>query len=485
MQSIVDRVDEVAAKCVDALSGDPAASIAQIRARLSEPLRLAVIGARDAGKSTLVNALLHSRVAPTDSLECTKLVAWYRFDEDERVEVVRGGNPMVTMPLDRHGMIPAELGEEAIHADHLRVWLNSPVLSSMTLIDTPGFDSSDELTSARSRELFERHPVDAMVFVLNRHLGSDERDAIDEFSSLTRRLQGSAVNAIGVLTKIDYLDDDSPWEVGDRLASELARELALAASTVEPVMGLLAETAAAHAITGTHFWHLQTLAELPEECVESVQDLADAETSVSSKDRVELTNLIGMHGIRYSIELIKNGLDSVDDLQVELLKTSGLADLKLSLANLADHRSAALKARSALADIQDVLRDAEEEQPSEAIRKLQSLVGELKGHPDLHVLNEIEALEQCLSGEVVLPEKLVEDLRALATGNGLRERLGLPESASPRELAETLSERQENLMEYMNFGARQAAKNVAFTIMRSYILAAGELDAIETTGTPG
>ena len=32
-----------------------------------------------AGKSTLLNAMLGERIAPTDAGECTRLVTWYRY----------------------------------------------------------------------------------------------------------------------------------------------------------------------------------------------------------------------------------------------------------------------------------------------------------------------------------------------------------------------------------------------------------------------
>ena len=47
--------------------------------RLDEPLRVAVAGRVKAGKSTVINALVGERLAPTDAGECTKIVTWYRY----------------------------------------------------------------------------------------------------------------------------------------------------------------------------------------------------------------------------------------------------------------------------------------------------------------------------------------------------------------------------------------------------------------------
>ena len=60
--------------------------VAQVRDALAAPLRVAVAGRVSSGKSTLVNALLGKRVAPTSAGECTKIVTWFR-DGPERMEI--------------------------------------------------------------------------------------------------------------------------------------------------------------------------------------------------------------------------------------------------------------------------------------------------------------------------------------------------------------------------------------------------------------
>ena len=58
------------------------------RGRARPPLRVAVTGRVNAGKSTLVNALLRRRIAPTDVTECTRYACWFQHGVPERVEVV-------------------------------------------------------------------------------------------------------------------------------------------------------------------------------------------------------------------------------------------------------------------------------------------------------------------------------------------------------------------------------------------------------------
>src|SRR5688572_5418928 len=80
----------------------------QVAQGLREPLRIAVAGRVNSGKSTLVNALLGQRIAPTDVSECTRFVTWYRFGVPERVEVVVVGG-RTSHPLQPDGSMPPDL----------------------------------------------------------------------------------------------------------------------------------------------------------------------------------------------------------------------------------------------------------------------------------------------------------------------------------------------------------------------------------------
>jgi predicted GTPase len=67
---------------------NPPGRIAELRERLAGPLRVAIAGKVKAGKSTLLNALVGEKVAPTDAGECTRIVTWYRDSHNYRVTAV-------------------------------------------------------------------------------------------------------------------------------------------------------------------------------------------------------------------------------------------------------------------------------------------------------------------------------------------------------------------------------------------------------------
>src|ERR671939_1232208 len=92
------------------LGGTTQTQVLDVQRRLGEPLRVAIAGRLKAGKSTLVNALIGRRVAPTEVGECTRIVTQFRYGTADRVDVVRRDGTRSSLPLDETGMIPQRLG---------------------------------------------------------------------------------------------------------------------------------------------------------------------------------------------------------------------------------------------------------------------------------------------------------------------------------------------------------------------------------------
>ena len=149
--------DSLAALCTEAagrLPGPYGAEAAALGARLHGPLRVAVAGRVKAGKSTLLNALVGERMAPTDAGECTRLVTWYRQADSYQVQALLRDSSVRPVRFRREeDALHVDLGDLPVSAvERLDVQWPSARLADLTLIDTPGLASARLETSARTLE---------------------------------------------------------------------------------------------------------------------------------------------------------------------------------------------------------------------------------------------------------------------------------------------------------------------------------------------
>jgi len=469
-------VRRLVAQTVADLKGPAAAQLNVVLAGLSEHLRVAIAGRRNSGKSTIVNALLGELAAPTDRLECTKLVAWYRSDKYDHARVVTKDGSAHDIVLLSGGRLPPLLDVVEAEIADIEVWLDSGTVRNKTIIDTPGYDALHPETETRTRELFEAHTVDAIVFVHNEPVKADELEALRGFRQHLGRDHGIRINTVGVLTKADKLNPDDPWRAARDLAAANASRLESVAATVVPVFGLMAETAATERLTGDDFWYLQKLRDLPADALWAADSVMEEDSEVPVEARVRLLNLLGVYGLRYALEQIGSGRRTVPELNEALAEHSGLRPLQRTLDSQFGERADILKAHTAL---QELIRISEHEADGpdrDRLRRSRDEALRLKRHPRLHVLNELAAYESCVRGEVELPDDLMAGLRRLACERGLAARLGLPPDSSLGLIRKTLLKEGGRWNEFINDGASAAQREVAYIVLMSYGFA---FDAIE------
>lgn len=455
----------------------------QIRDALREPVRIAVAGRVNAGKSTLVNALVGQIVAPTDVSECTKMVTWYRYGTPQRLEIVMHDGSRRRERLGPTGRLPSELGVDHAEVRWLEAWLANDRLRSMTLIDTPGLGSLNADYSAVAEDFLTTNQAstkatsvaDAIVFILNTEIRADEAAAVRSFRESSGGPGGAAGNAIGVLSKADKLAPGSGWwDAAQRLAKRLAYQLQDEVVTVVPVVGLIAETTESAQLTQGDSGKLAELAAMDPASLDLLQLSASRFTSgespVSAEDRTRLLKLLDLQGISVAVDLIRDGgVSGATALRRALSERAGIEELRSLITDTFRGKGEALKIRSALQNIERLCSAPPDDADLPMIQVLADDTERLRLAPVLHQLAETEAFMLWTSGAVALPAELSGDLIRMTTGLTPAERLGASSDAV-RELRQAAldgSARWHGLL----LAASPGQARIARVMWRSYALA--------------
>ncbi len=345
-----------------AVGTDQSLAVDDALGRLDAPLRVAIVGRVKAGKSTLLNALVGERLAPTDAGECTRIVTWYRHGLGYDVRATLHGGASRELPFRRDdGSLRIELdGETPESIERLDVAWPSQKLADRTLIDTPGLGSIDASSSARTTSALLDDAdgpgqADAVLYLM-RHLHRSDADFLEAF--VDRSLaHPSPINAVVVLSRADEIGAARPdaLESARAIAARYAadRRVRELASGVVPVAGLLAETGAT--LRQAQFEQLGTIARLDPTrragLLVSVERFRDPdENPLGAEIREDLLERFGLYGLRLSVEAIGDGrAHSATALSEILLETSGIRTLQRVLGDRYGARAEVLKARSALA----------------------------------------------------------------------------------------------------------------------------------------
>ncbi len=496
------------------VSARTAAGFAEVLRRLGAPLQVAVAGRIKSGKSTLVNALIGRRVAPTDIGECTRLVTRFQYGTVDRIEVVFTDGRTQVLPFAADGMIPAELGVNIEEVSHIEAYLTNAVLQHMTVIDTPGLGSLDAASVSRTEQLLgaakqgskdgqdgqgataeadggaeeagelddtSRNAVtgaEAVLYVVTQGVRADDQQALAAFTAATASREAGPVNAIAVLNKADTIAPESVegaegdvWKAATVLAGKQAAMLRPRVADVLPVIGLLAESAESGGFTSADAEALRQVSELADEVLDTMLISADIFTSwdceIPAGTRVRLLEKLDLYGIRRAVQAIRaEPRITAGALRRSLLDASGLAEVRGRLEVVFAARADGIKAAAALASI-TALAQASGDQAER--QRVHDAIEVLLAKPEAHQLRLLEALTLVASGAVDMPEDLTEEVLRVGSNAEIGAQLGMPGAARP-ELAAFALERAGWWRSFASFGATPAQSRVAHVVHRAYFL---------------
>ena len=169
-----------------------------LRDELDRPLVLAILGEFNAGKSTLVNAIVGADVAPTGILPTTATLNLLRGGAERRVRVVRkDGTTREGVYGETKALLADAEGEGAI-IDHVEIVLPSELLERVWILDTPGSNAPHPEHEALAREAL--HRADAALWIFDAgQAGKATEGRVLESIVKSRR------EVIAALNKVDRL----------------------------------------------------------------------------------------------------------------------------------------------------------------------------------------------------------------------------------------------------------------------------------------
>lgn len=479
------------------------AEIDRIVGRLQGPLQLAVAGRIKSGKSTVVNALIGSRVSPTDIRECTRMVTRFQYGTVDRVEIRKKDGTTITLPFDETGMIPSDLQCEPVEVAVVDVYLTYESLRGVTIVDTPGLASLDTESVGRTQEMLGAEnahtagegatdeqsqlavsSAEAVLYVITQSIRADDADALQAFRRTSSGETSSPINALAILNKADQVTADEPMEAAAELAREHSFTLRHTVSQVLPLIGLVAESSLTGNFTEQDAQVLREIAALDDALQQMMFMSTDfflrEEVPVDLAARERLLTRLDILGTRKAVEMIReNPQISTGALRDRLESMSGFPQMRHIIEGVFSVRADDIKSSVALAALDTLASKS----PPPVRDAIYDALEELYQQPEAQQLRLLEAASLVTSGKVELPDEMFDEVRDLVTGTSPGEMLGDP-SAPVATLTERALEAAGRWRTFATFGSTPAQSRIAHTIHRSYFLLWQQLRAQAAGGAP-
>ncbi len=173
------------------------ASYQSISQAIHSPLSVAVLGEFNAGKSSVVNALIGEKVVPVGVVPTTAQSGVIKFGSRKTARIVKRDGE-----IDEQNFEDAKksMKSNSDEIDHVEFLYPHPQLRLVNFWDTPGFNALEERHERVAKKALNSAEAILWVMDANQVLSQTQRDQIDTVNNSADRL-------VIIINKIDRVDD--------------------------------------------------------------------------------------------------------------------------------------------------------------------------------------------------------------------------------------------------------------------------------------
>ncbi len=188
---------------------DAIAKVAEIAVEQQRPVRIAIVGEFNAGKSTFINAMMGADVAPTGILPTTATLHHLRYAPAPfaRIQFYDGDVKERIVPSSE--LREALRTSDAVNVKRVEILMPMASLTRVEILDTPGFNAPDPRHAEAARAAFDE--ADAAIWLL---------DATQPLKQSERRiLEEAKATKLPVQILVNKADRLQPDEIAQVMAS--------------------------------------------------------------------------------------------------------------------------------------------------------------------------------------------------------------------------------------------------------------------------
>ncbi|EDX83468.1 GTPase, putative [Synechococcus sp. PCC 7335] len=465
--------------------------------RLSEPMRVAIVGKIKAGKSTMLNALLGEEIVATGTVEATFNINWLKYGPHHTLKVhYKNGKSedksfedlqTLTQRADEHQ-------DYLLSIKYIEVFYPNPILKTFHLIDTPGLDSfykddsqnTRDFLNLRGQELTaltqaEADKADAVLYLFSHNFSAGDQAVMEEFQGPSVG-RATPINSIGVLTRIDtYWPEFSP-ENSQQIATRLSNipQVRSLLYAIKPASGYLA--LGAKTLRDSEFETLQKLAALPEKSLQSLlrskarfenKAFPDQLEMPTVSERQKVLHRLERYGIWQACQLIRSGTYDLESLSQELMQASGVSDLSELITSHFGHRAYLIKLRTAIDRLQALCFQQKQKQSGDDLQVVEAVAGKVEAlEANSHDFRELDVLRSYYDRKLEFSDSEIHQLLEVTGeyGPACFQRLGMKEQASIDQLLSAAKERMQKwrLRAAVQMGASRSTIEASTVLAHSY-----------------